>query len=455
MSVFVDVENKQPESQAVSGSQETNVGSMAIGNGSRVMRADQSGLWLGASKWADAPFRVDMQGNVVATSADFSSAGYTKINVFKQDDIPTSVSAGDIWFDTNDNNKIYRAAAAGANEVKAGEWEAVQDGDIAIAQATADGKNVTYYQNTEPTTAVEGDLWVNTAYEDSNTKLLLHFDGVDGDVATTDHASGKVITFAGNAQIDTAQYKYGGSSLLLDGVSDYLTAPDSADWNFADGDFTIDCYVRFADPVTTGQICGQWADADNRWLFYYNGASNILRLYVEVANTAIIDIQNSWTPVHSTWYHVALVRTGDDFKMFVNGVQIGTTQTDTSDMPDIASVLYIGSQNTTSTEWVGWLDELRIVKGVAKWTSNFSPLTAPHGLSNETNRLYRYNGTNWVIVRDTSISDAILKSGVSQVFSGDFILKDRNVKIDGANARILISDGTDDRILIGYQSGGF
>src|SRR5687768_4015081 len=72
--------------------------------------------------------------------------------------------------------------------------------------------------------------------------LLCDFDGTDAATTAPDESPvGRALTFVGNAQIDTAQFKYGVSSLLLDGSGDYVTAPDSTDWRFA-GEFTIESF---------------------------------------------------------------------------------------------------------------------------------------------------------------------------------------------------------------------
>jgi len=125
MDVFVDVENRPFETAEADGNIYSNFGSVAVGNGSQVFRADQSGIWLGASEFVDAPFSVDMAGNLIASSADFSGTGYTKTVTFAQDAIPTSGAIGDLWVDTNDNNKMYRAASVGATTIAAGQWEEV------------------------------------------------------------------------------------------------------------------------------------------------------------------------------------------------------------------------------------------------------------------------------------------------------------------------------------------
>jgi hypothetical protein len=64
--------------------------------------------------------------NEVATG-EWEAVGTTGLSVFAQDSIPTSVNVGDLWYDTNDNNKVYRAASVGADQIIAGEWVAVDD----------------------------------------------------------------------------------------------------------------------------------------------------------------------------------------------------------------------------------------------------------------------------------------------------------------------------------------
>lgn len=84
MGAFVDVENKELEAKMPEGTAYSSFASVGVGSGSRVFRVDESGMWLGAAKYADAPFKVDMQGNVTMTSATIT--GY----------IPTGGAAADV-----------------------------------------------------------------------------------------------------------------------------------------------------------------------------------------------------------------------------------------------------------------------------------------------------------------------------------------------------------------------
>lgn len=93
------------------------------GYGDAVFGSSGDGIWLGAADFGSAPFRVDMDGNLVSSSATIIG----QIKVFKQASIPTSVNVSDLWVDTDDDNKLYRAAAVGATTIAVGQWEAVDD----------------------------------------------------------------------------------------------------------------------------------------------------------------------------------------------------------------------------------------------------------------------------------------------------------------------------------------
>ena len=191
--------------------------------------------------------------------------------------------------------------------------------------------------------------------------------------------SPKSVTANDNAQIDTAQSKFGGASGLFDGTGDYLSVPDSDDWNFGAGNFTIDFWVRFAAlPATNLQavFAGQYVDGSNRWKFHlFNSAGTYkwrFRSYNANA-TPQIDIAQTTSLLVDTWYHVTLIRSGSNWMFFQDGVQLGSTIVDADSIPDLASVLYIGSEDGASQFVNGWVDEHRISKGIARWIANFTP----------------------------------------------------------------------------------
>lgn len=219
------------------------------------------------------------------------------------------------------------------------------------------------------------------AVDDGYTVSLLHMDGTDASTTFTDE-SGKTWTASGNAQIDTAQSKFGGASGLFDGTGDYISTPDHADWQLDGGSnsnaWTIDFWVQFnGDPGTA--IVGfveQLQDTNNRWEIVLS--SNALYMRLVSGGSTLINLGNAWNPTTATWYHVAVVKNGTTgYMMFVDGTQIGTTQTNTNPIPDFSGAMNVGTYNGGSY-LNGWIDELRVSKGIARWTANFTPPTAPY-----------------------------------------------------------------------------
>jgi Concanavalin A-like lectin/glucanases superfamily len=230
---------------------------------------------------------------------------------------------------------------------------------------------------------------------DLNTVLLLHSDGADGSTTFSDSSSSAhPIVPVGNAQIDTAQFKFGGSSVLLDGVDDLLQIPDSNDFHFGIGDWTIDFWIRYNDVTTSSYSHFYIYDnqlGDNFIFNLRNTASFwFLEYSLRTANTTTGSgsISLGAAPNIGQWYHYALVRNGLNIILFVDGVNVGLY----SDMPLVAgsdnlspaapiSNIVIGNYPGSSYGVNGWMDEIRVSKGVARWTSNFTPPVAPYDLT--------------------------------------------------------------------------
>lgn len=213
----------------------------------------------------------------------------------------------------------------------------------------------------------------------ANVVLLLHGEGADASTTFTDSSgSAHTMTTVGNAQIDTAQFKYGTSSILLDGTGDYLTTPDNADWDLGAGNFTIELWVRYNAVDTTDLYVAQWGGT-SAWAFYRETGSLYFRFFDTGA--ALNDTSYAWTPSTNTWYHVCAMRTGDVFSIFIDGVNVAT-QTYAKTIRNGSNVLAVGSLTPGGFggyDLNGWIDDLRITKGVARYSdSGFTPPTAAH-----------------------------------------------------------------------------
>lgn len=222
------------------------------------------------------------------------------------------------------------------------------------------------------------------AVDDVFTVALLHMNGADASTTFTDE-SGKTWTAVANAQIDTAQSKFGGASGLFDGTGDEISTSDSADFYFT-GDFTIDFWVRWNSLPSSGnaQYLYHQGDGSNNFeRIYLENAAGTYKWTYDVYNNNVLDInvvKSSPGLSTGTWYHFALTRSGNDYRIFQDGTQVGTTVTDSSSHPNVANDVKIGGRGSTS-HFNGWLDEFRVSNGVARWTADFTPQTTEYAPS--------------------------------------------------------------------------
>ncbi len=221
---------------------------------------------------------------------------------------------------------------------------------------------------------------VETGGNDSYTVSLLHMNGVDAAVTFPDSAMGSTHTWTanGNAQVDTAQSKFGGACGLFDGTGDYLSTGDSADWNLGSGDWTIDFWVRF-NSISGYQTIYEQYQNDVAYLFVSKYANQSIRFYVRTAGGNVAYFYTYPLPIQvNTWYHVTIVRNGNTPLIFLNGVsQTVVEQTTISGktLPDLTGNMQIGRSQYPGYpyDFNGWLDECRWSKGIARWTANFTP----------------------------------------------------------------------------------
>ena len=229
-----------------------------------------------------------------------------------------------------------------------------------------------------------------TAYSnDSNTLLLMHMDGANTSTVFSDDVGGgrsqRGIQAVGNAQIDTAQSKFGGSSLLLDGTGDYLTVNfhTNTDFEFTAGEnFTIECFIRVnAYAQFNGVISLGSARSGNEYTLYIEGISGAY--YATAATFGGANLSRGTTNLSTaTWHHLAVTRSGTTVRLFVNGTLEDTdTYTFTAGQQ---STIKIGSFSDGSLAFNGWIDEVRI-SNTARYTASFTPTTAP--FQNDSNTL--------------------------------------------------------------------
>ena len=215
--------------------------------------------------------------------------------------------------------------------------------------------------------------------EFGNVSLLLHGDGTNGSTTIVDSSSSpKAVTVVGNAQISTAQSKFGGSSIAFDGAGDYLETPHSNAYNFGSGDFTIEFWL-WTGQTSSGAVAGHRTGAgaaNTNWLLTAWPMADKISLYLSDGTTyPVYDLASTSSINNSQWRHIAASRSGSTIRLFVDGV-VENTATWAGSISSTPRVLRIGEDNDNSF-LNGYIDDFRITKGVARYTENFTPPTAP------------------------------------------------------------------------------
>lgn len=269
----------------------------------------------------------------------------------------------------------------------------------------SDGKTRVKITDRTGTWAVNNTLYY---YDTDGTTVLASgvIESIDGDFFNIDgqvlgfetpvDRPHKIVSVHGDAKLSTTQKKFGTASLILDGTGDYLSIATHPDFGFGTDDFTIEFFVyrnnatltegfidfKTANPQLTPNI---YAVGSN--LYYFTNGS------VRITGTTAL-------PLANTWYHIAVSRVSGNTYMFVDGVQVGSTYADANNY--ITTQVVIGNNYVYTAALNGYIDDLRISKGLGRYTSGgFAVPTVALTSDNNTVLLLHFNGTNG----STAISD--------------------------------------------------
>ena len=202
-------------------------------------------------------------------------------------------------------------------------------------------------------------------------------------------------------------------STYMDGGSEFYKIATHDDFAFGTGAYTIEMWIwrQMATDTYGGQMNlydGRDGGNTNRVLFYVNGNSK-LAAYINgaVKGTSTDDVPEN------QWVHVAITRTGTYGYLYMNGTQVASWSGDSTDIAKPSSYLYIGvASDGTSYDFLGWMSNVRVLKGTAAYTGSYTPPTTPATAITNTKLLIA--STNNLLEDQSSTNHTILSNSSAE-----------------------------------------
>lgn len=279
----------------------------------------------------------------------------------------------------------------------------------------------------------KGQIVVNpTQPIDSNTKLILNFNGTDGQASYTAE-TGQAVSFFGSAELDVSQKKYGDSSLILNGSSDYVKLNDSDNWDFFGSNsdnWTIDFWVKHVDHAGTEVYISQYEDSNNYWRIQHVSGTGI-QLHVVQSGSTIISLSGG-AIVDTDWHHVALCKVANEYGIYLDGVEMSYSQDSSTDT--FAGPLVIGRNNDGSNYMYGWIDGLRIQD-----SNIFSAAPA----TEELKILIDFDGDDAAQLHAATTGQELSFSSGAELDTAQYKFGTASLKVNGSNGYVTLPASSD------------
>ena len=251
------------------------------------------------------------------------------------------------------------------------------------------GNTLTYYDTDGTTVLASGTIAELNGNFVNLTGRCLGFETITDRVGKTVYANG-------GSKLSTTIQKFGPTSLYVDGVNSYASIAPQPDFNFDSGDFTLECWIYPTAVPTAGQyafVAGQSkAGVGNTSCGLYLGsAGGIIYLY----SFGTFGTLPGAVVAQNAWSHIALTREGNSFKLWINGTQAGSTLTYSGAMTSATATNFtIGGNAGYNLYFTGYIDDLRVSKGVCRYTGTFTSPTSALTGDLSTVLLLHFNGSN-------------------------------------------------------------
>jgi hypothetical protein len=214
----------------------------------------------------------------------------------------------------------------------------------------------------------------------SAVELLLHMNGVDASTTFIDDSeSAHTVSTFNDTQLQTADKKFGSASAIFDGTADYFSVPYVVGFDWFNGDYTIECWVKasawtdWENPAAQPNMIGRMNinSASNYWSFGPIANGKLVFYYFSGSSQYV---QSTATVPTGQWVHIAMtyVSSSGAIKLFIDGVLDGE-ETSTGTLQSATYDLIVGRGN--GVDLTGAIDDLRITNSYSRYAEDFTPPT--------------------------------------------------------------------------------
>ena len=261
-------------------------------------------------------------------------------------------------------------------------------------------------------------VWGGYNGRPATTNLMIHGNVGTGTSFEDSSPSKHTVTAVGGATHSGTQSKFSGGSFYFDGNGDYLTIPDSTDWDLGSDDFTIDAWI-YPTSMTdyagnSGTIiCQDDNSSSKAWNLRLNSNGTLLFRYTTDGSNEIDKTSGATGISINNWYHVAVCRYGSSgggtsystLEFFVDGVSKGTVDIAGDTIYSSSTSVLVGARGGPNLYFTGYMDEVRITTGTALWRGTFTPPTRRNLSAPVVDRSGNDNGGNFATKETTDATN--------------------------------------------------
>lgn len=306
---------------------------------------------------------------------------------------------------------------------------------------------------------------INSAWPNPNldpnwtsVSMLLHGDGTNGAQNNTFiDSSSNAFTITRNGDATQGAYSpftatapytasANGGSSYFDGTGDYLSAASNAAFNFGSNNFTVEFWIQTSQTTSNATLINrEWGSSPytGGWTIMLNGSASAAMsiFWADFSTSTAFMVASTTSYRDNAWHHVAWVRNGSSFVLYLDGVSVATATNSTAFGSNIGQLTIANDQTFGAGARVynGFMSNVRIVNGTAVYTAAFTPPTAP--LTAITNTSLLLNNTNAGIF-DSAMKSNFVTVGTSQISTSTLKYGTGSIAFSGTGAWLTTIDKT-------------